>query len=844
MKKNNGSGINFRLLLKYMRLPLCVFIILAVLAASGILMIRSELLNNAYETGTALAASCAAEEEGNLNVYETLLSFGTASIESRLDNNESIESIADFATMYFERLDTVIGEGLVDPYMVMDGKIIAANPWKGDSTYDYENTPWFSQALEADGDVIFTHVYTDAIYGRPVITAAQSCGNGRAVMAFDILPQRLIFDTAKLRDDESFFLCDSSGTIIYMETDLKLSGAEIQDYLTGIVGKIQSGEMDDNSVIRDLDGSRRGVYYARMDNGWYSIITIPYRNILGNLLGVTLALMLMFAVSFIAMMAFTWKEVRLNEGIRRANETSQVLGNTYYALYRVDYERETYEMIKGSEYVRSRIPVSGSYDRLLTTAGEVIEAEAFKDFTESFSCDNIRELVNRKVRDFGGEFLRLFGDEYRWVSVRILFDSALAPEEVVLCFREVEQEKQRQLQERKLLEESLKLARQNEESKQAFFRNMSHDMRTPLNAILGYSELAVKKIDDREKIRDYLTKIDTSGRYLLGLINDILDMARMEQGQVQLENKRFDLRECLEECVSPFRMQAERSGKTLAEELKADNTVLMGDSFRIQQVLNNLLSNAFKFTPEGGTISLLVHQLDGGDYAKYEFIVSDTGIGMSKDFLKRIFEPYAREMRFSDRQASGTGLGMSITKNLISQMGGEINVESEPGKGSRFTVILPLTTVDEPAETKPENKESEAKRDNTDKKADGLRILLAEDNEINMEITTEILKSQGYIVTQAWDGQEAVEAFSRSKPFEFDAVLMDMQMPRMDGCEAAKTIRAMRREDAGKVPIIAVTANAFAEDISATTAAGMNAHISKPIDLDALKQTLERLIKR
>ena len=147
-------------------------------------------------------------------------------------------------------------------------------------------------------------------------------------------------------------------------------------------------------------------------------------------------------------------------------------------------------------------------------------------------------------------------------------------------------------------------------------------MRTPLNAILGYSELAVKKIDDREKIRDYLTKIDTSGRYLLGLINDILDMARMEQGQVQLENKRFDLRECLEECVSPFRMQAERSGKTLAEELKADNTVLMGDSFRIQQVLNNLLSNAFKFTPEGGTISLLVHQLDGGDYAKYEFIVS------------------------------------------------------------------------------------------------------------------------------------------------------------------------------------------------------------------------------
>lgn len=833
-----------RALRRRMRLPLVAFAALTLLTLAGILLIRTALLRNARETGTALSASCAAEEEGRLSVYETLLNFGVASLDSRLAAGESREEIRDFVGMYFRRVDSVLGSGVVDPYVVLDGEILAANPWEWDAEYDYAAAPWYTQARSAEGRVIFTDVYTDAVYGRPVVTAAQSCAQDGAVMAFDILPEHLSFEAAELKEEESFFLCDGKGTAVYQKTALELPQEEVQAYLTSLVERISSGELGGGGAVRDMDGRRRAVYYTRLDNGWYSIVTVPYGVILGELWQVGWALLLMFAVSLLALFALARREQHLGERARRANETAQVLGNTYYALYRVNYERETYEMIKGSDYVRSRIPAFGPYGELLRTAGEVVEAEAFRDFTKSFSCENIRQLVDRQVSDYGGEFLRRFGGEYRWVSVRVLFDSALEAQEVVLCFREVEREKERQLQERRLLEDALQLAKQNEQSKQAFFRNMSHDMRTPLNAILGSSELARQHLDEPQRAAGYLDRIDSSGRYLLGLINDILEMARMEHGQVRLESRPFDLRKCVDDCLAAFRIQAGREGKALRENFAAGPETVVGDERRIQQILNNLLSNAFKFTPAGGEITLSVRQTESGEYGRYEFAVADTGIGMSPEFLRRIFEPYAREMRFGDRAASGTGLGMSITRSLAALMGGEIQVESEPGKGSRFTVVLPLPSA-EPGQDEPAAEAAARAAARAGAGAftlEGLSLLLAEDNEINMEITTEMLAARGVRVAQAFDGAEAVELFRQSAPFAFDAVLMDMQMPGLDGCAAARQIRALPRADAQSVPIIAVTANAFAEDVAATAAAGMDAHISKPIDFKKLAQALEQLL--
>ena len=282
MAGRKGRGRGWRLVFQNMKLPLCAFAALGVLALAGSWIVRSTMLRNAYEAATALSRSCAAEERGNLNVYATLLSFGTAALESRLEDGEEEESIAAFLDTYFDRVDSVLGVGVVDPYVVLDGTILAANPWEGDAEYDYATAPWYQQAVAAKGAVVFTSVYTDAIYGRPVVTAAQSCCDGKVVMAFDILPEHLRFDTADLAKEDSFFLCDSAGTIIYQKTGLNLNQGEIQRYLTGLVEKIEAGELEENPIIRDLDGQRRGVYYTRMDNGWYSIITVPYSKILGG----------------------------------------------------------------------------------------------------------------------------------------------------------------------------------------------------------------------------------------------------------------------------------------------------------------------------------------------------------------------------------------------------------------------------------------------------------------------------------------------------------------------------------------------------------------------------------
>ncbi len=834
-------------LLGRMRLSLAVFALFVVMAVTGGLILRDTLLQNAYESNTALSRYYASETDSNLVTYEALLEFGTASIEARVYEEQPWDSIEEWANLYCERLRTVLGNENINLYGVVDGRVLAVGvPDLGEGS-DPTSRAWYQAATERRGEPVFTDVYEDAITGEPVVTVAEACTGVDAVLAFDVYPEsfQFRFATSDLPEGVSYFLCDSAGVPLYARTDL--DPATVAPYLADLVSRIDAGEFEGHDAnLVDSRGERRAVDYTRLSNGWYSIVTTPYSLILGDLNTVYLVFVAM-GVAFLAALAVMgvrdWRRTRAME---RTNETVRVLGNSYYAIYLVNYDEGTYEMIKGSDYVRDRIPPRGPYPDLLRTASEVIEENTFREFEESFSAENIRSLVAGRVRDYGGDFLRKFGERYRWVNVRVLYDESLAPDEVVLCFREVDAEKQRQLRERHYLEQALDTAQDSLESKQAFFNNMSHDMRTPLNAIIGLTELASRDTADAGKTANYLRRIDQSSHQLLNLINDILEISRMESGKVSFASERMDLAQTLRDAIAPFEMQAREQGKSFSARVDAPDPWVLGDPMRLSQVMNNLLSNALKYTEPGDSVSVAVTQEDRGDVGSYKIVVADTGIGMSEEYLPHVFELYAREQRFGTAQTVGTGLGMPITKSLVTQMGGSIEVESTLDVGTTFTVTLPFSPAppeDAPACAATPSVAAGMPGDGPSLLA-GARVLLAEDNEINMEIASELLSEAGVEVVQAWNGQEVVDAFAASEPGAVDAVLLDMKMPVMDGCEAARAIRSLDRPDAREVPIVAVTANAFAEDVAATTAAGMDAHVSKPIDFTVLCRTLESLIAR
>lgn len=384
-------------------------------------------------------------------------------------------------------------------------------------------------------------------------------------------------------------------------------------------------------------------------------------------------------------------------------------------------------------------------------------------------------------------------------------------------------------------------AEQANSAKSNFLANMSHDMRTPMNGIVGMVAIARKNIDDRERLLDCLDKVDLSSKHLLGLINDVLDMSRIESGKLVLTNEPF----CIESLILGLKpmliSQCDAKKLTLAVNLNIKNSALVGDTIRLTQIFMNLLSNAVKFTPEGGTVRVTATELAQRHtgFVPIRFIVEDNGIGMTPEFLNVLFTPFERAKDMSVRQAEGTGLGMPITKNLVSAMGGHISVESELRRGSTFTVELELQMQDY---VQIEQTAEEAAPDETFDFT-GKRLLLAEDNDLNREIAIDILSETGAMVEAVANGKLALDKFAGSANGYYDAVLLDIQMPVMDGHAAARAIRKSGHPQAESIPVIAMTANAFAEDIKSAIDSGMNAHISKPINITLLHKTLAEYLK-
>ena len=390
-------------------------------------------------------------------------------------------------------------------------------------------------------------------------------------------------------------------------------------------------------------------------------------------------------------------------------------------------------------------------------------------------------------------------------------------------------------------EDAFQVAQEANRSKSSFLANMSHDIRTPMNAIIGITSLIRHDAGDKGKVIEYADKIDTSSQHLLGIINEVLDMSKIEAGKTVFKYSDFSIPDFIQELDTIFRSQIYEKKQTLTitkENIRHE--WVNGDQVHLMQIFSNLLSNAIKYTQEGGEIQLLAEECESNSsvYAKYRFLVCDNGMGMSADFKDRIFDAFTRAENSLTNKIQGTGLGMAITKNLVDLMGGTIDVESEPGQGSCFEVFMDLKIAEERSASPASQAETEEQDGNILK---GMRFLCAEDNELNAEILTELLKIEGAECTICENGKRALETFEQSVPGDYDMILMDIQMPVMNGYEATKAIRRSSHELAKTIPIIAMTANAFSEDIQHSLAAGMNAHISKPVDMKTLEKTIRSI---
>ena len=484
--------------------------------------------------------------------------------------------------------------------------------------------------------------------------------------------------------------------------------------------------------------------------------------------------------------------------------------------------------------------VSPNVQRILGLSPEAVQEDLYVlypagDDSGASRLENLMQMEQGVQQEWEREFVNQETGEPRYIHVTGFINDVQGARKCIVDLSDRTGEHQTTL----AVEAALEVAEKASKAKTDFLSNMSHDIRTPMNAIIGITTLMKNELHQPEKLAEHLGKLETSGRLLLGIINDILDMSRIESGKTTLNIEKTNLPQQVSQLDSIIRQQASQRRQTFTVENHVQHENVLADPNRLNQVLMNILSNAVKYTPQGGHIRLDVEELTHTEhYAKYRFVVQDDGIGMSEAYQKTLFEPFTREEKSGTNRVQGTGLGMAITKSIVDLMGGTIHVESAPGKGSRFEVVLefPIDAEADKVQTAsalPEEAEAVSP-------LSGMKFLCAEDNAINAEILEMLLETKGASCTICSNGQEIVDAFASVKPGEYDMILMDVQMPVMDGLEATRRIRNGENPLGKTIPILAMTANAFLEDMQKSKEAGMDEHLSKPVDIAALEQTVKR----
>lgn len=516
---------------------------------------------------------------------------------------------------------------------------------------------------------------------------------------------------------------------------------------------------------------------------------------------------------------------------------SAALCMMYDAIYHIELRTDHIEKIRGNDREEMCADTMDSAKEWFADVlAKFVESSCKDVLAEFFNLNTLEERLESKS-SISREYLALDGIWRRASFVVEERDESDFVTEVLYLEQIIEEEKQSELAEQQELKKAVEEARRENAAKSDFLSKMSHDIRTPLNGLLGMLENAEKNLSNPEKVRYCHERMRYAASHLLALVNDILDIRKLEDGELSFERTPYDIREVLESCWSMLEMQAIKSDVTLQPISSGSVThpYLIGSPLYIRQIFMNILSNAIKYNKPGGKIQIRVETVEQQEQTIiYKFMISDTGIGMTPEFQEHIFEPFVQEDSEAHNDYNGSGLGMAIVHHLVEEMGGNIQVNSQKDIGTTFTLTLPFT-IDEHKDTLPKIVEIESEVD-----LSGTHVLVVEDNELNLEIIVFSLEEAGIRVSQARNGKEAVAFFERSIPGEIEAILMDIRMPVMNGLEAAEEIRSLDRSDAATVPIIALSANAFVEDIQKSKKAGMNEHLGKPLEMEKVLKTIAK----
>lgn len=684
-----------------------------------------------------------------------------------------------------------------------------------------------------------------------ILFGAQTDGGGRVYAAILVEALQQAYGENTYKDQGYSYIVESNGEIeippirysyeqMYgnirhlLETDSKNDESKIQAFMEALA------EGKAGSVVFSFEGQQQMLCFKPLDTskGWQLVTVVPLTAVENDGAQIIRASVGMAGIIVAVIVITSGLCIFFYFLMRRSQkDNDRFLRNIYQAI---SENIDTVIFILDDSTKRLDYIFENSGRLLGIPQQEFMEEEKNSEGEGTFKETILSLLQEQKPESPLMQEMHIYNDRLQkdmWLKILICpFLLGGIPKHIYAVTDVTEERKAREN-----ITAAVAAAEQASSAKSSFLANMSHDMRTPMNGIVGMTAIAKNNLDDRKRVEDCLNKIDLSSSHLLNLINDVLDMSKIESGKLTMECEPFDLTQIIGNLENIMRPQCEDKEQLFKISIHVRHTKLLGDSMHLSQILMNLLSNAMKFTPKGGMITLFAEELEQKhtEFASYRFTVTDTGIGMSSEFLKTLFTPFERADVKRVQNTEGTGLGMAIAKNLVTAMGGQILVESKLGQGSVFTVEAELLMQN------PGQDDTGTVEDKGSVNSDftGKRLLLAEDNEINREIASVLLQERGALIEEAENGKLAVECFEASAYRYYDAILMDIMMPVMNGYEAAREIRASEHPQGKTIPIVAMTANAFAEDVKASKDAGMNAHIAKPVDVDVLFRTLTEVMK-